>query len=144
MVQPTNANEAAVAELLAVMGQLVRRLRAEAKSGELSWTQVAIMARLDTVGPMTTADLARAESMKPQSMGASLAQMEEDGLVLRKAHPTDGRQILYALTAAGIAGRYKSRLAKREWLLAAIAKLDSGEQKKLFTATDVIRRLAES
>lgn len=144
MVQPTNANEAAVAELLAVMGQLVRRLRAEAKSGELSWTQVAIMARLDTVGPMTTADLARAESMKPQSMGASLAQMEEDGLVLRKAHPTDGRQILYALTAAGIEGRYKSRLAKREWLLAAIAKLDSGEQKKLFTATDVIRRLAES
>src|SRR5580698_6624955 len=123
MAKPANANEAAVTELLAAMGLFVRRLRAEAKSGELSWTQVAIMARLDTVGPMTTADLARAESMKPQSMGASLAQMEEEGLVLRKAHPTDGRQILYALTAAGIEGRYKSRLAKREWLLAAITKL---------------------
>jgi len=143
MEKLAKANEAAVTELLAVMGQLVRRLRAEAKSGELSWTQVAITARLEA-GPMTTADLARAESMKPQSMGASLAQMEEEGLVRRKAHPTDGRQILYELTAAGIEGRYKSRLAKRQWLLSAIAKLDREEQGTLFAATDVIKRLAES
>jgi DNA-binding MarR family transcriptional regulator len=125
------------------MGQLVRRLRAENKSGELSWTQAAITARLDG-GPMTTADLARAESMKPQSMGASLAQLEEEGIVKRKAHPTDGRQILYELTAAGIEGRYKSRLAKREWLLSAITKLEKDEQQALFSAISVIKRLAES
>jgi DNA-binding MarR family transcriptional regulator len=77
-------------------------------------------------------------------MGASLAQMEEEGLVRRKAHPTDGRQILFELTPAGIEGRYRRRLAKREWLLSAIAKLDKDEQKTLFAATDVIRRLAES
>ena len=143
MAKIAKANEAAVGELLAAMGQLVRRLRAEAKSGELSWTQVAITSRLDT-GPMTTADLARAESMKPQSMGASLAQLEEEGLVRRKPDPNDGRQILFELTAAGIEGRYRSRLAKREWLLAAIAKLERDEQQTLFAATDVIKRLAES
>jgi DNA-binding MarR family transcriptional regulator len=143
MAKIVKADEAAVGELLAAMGQLVRRLRAEAKSGELGWTQVAITARLDA-GPMTTADLARAESMKPQSMGASLAQLEEEGFVRRKPDPDDGRQILYELTAAGIEGRYKSRLAKREWLLAAIAKLEKDEQKILFAATDVIKRLAES
>ena len=93
---------------------------------------------------MTTADLARAEGMKPQSMGASLAVMEEDGLVRRKAHPTDGRQILFELTPAGIEGRYRQRLAKREWLLSAIAKLDKDEQKTLFAATDVIKHIAES
>ncbi len=143
MAKLAKADQAAVNELLAAMGQLVRRLRAESKSGELSWSQVAITARLDA-GPMTTADLARAESMKPQSMGASLAQLEEEGIVRRKAHPTDGRQILYELTAAGIEGRYKSRLAKREWLLAAITRLEKDEQQALFAATDVIRRLAES
>ncbi len=143
MAKLAKANEAAVNELLAAMGQLVRRLRAEAKSDELSWTQVAVTARLDG-GPMTTADLARAESMKPQSMGASLAQLEEEGIVKRKAHPTDGRQILYELTAAGIEGRYKSRLAKREWLLTAITKLEKAQQQRLFDAVDVIRRLAES
>jgi hypothetical protein len=73
MAELAKANETAVNELLAATGQLVRRLRTEAKSGELSWTQVAITARLDR-GPMTTADLARAETMKPQSMGASLAR----------------------------------------------------------------------
>jgi DNA-binding MarR family transcriptional regulator len=143
MAKFAKANETAVNALLAAMGQLVRRLRAEAKSGELSWTQVAITARLDG-GPMTTADLARAESMKPQSMGASLAQLEEEGIVKRKAHPTDGRQILYELTTAGIEGRYKSRLAKREWLLSAIIKLEKDEQQALFAAIDVIKRLAES
>jgi DNA-binding MarR family transcriptional regulator len=143
MVKLAKANEAAVTDLLAAMGQLVRRLRVEAGSNELGLTQVAITARLEG-GPLTTADLARAESMKPQSMGASLAQLEEDGLVRRRAHPTDGRQILYELTAAGIEGRYKSRLAKREWLLSAIAKLEKDEQQALFAATDVIRRVAES
>jgi DNA-binding MarR family transcriptional regulator len=143
MAKLAKANEAAVTDLLAAMGQLVRRLRVEAGTDQLNWTQVAITARLEA-GPLTTADLARAESMKPQSMGASLAQLEEDGLVRRKAHPTDGRQILYELTPAGIEGRYKSRLVKREWLLSAVAKLEKDEQQALFAVTDVIRRLAES
>jgi DNA-binding MarR family transcriptional regulator len=143
MAKPAPAQEAAVIELLAAMGQLVRRLRTEARSGELSWSQLAIMARLEA-GAMTTADLARVEAMKPQSMGTALVQMEEEGLVRRKAHPTDGRQILYELTPAGIEGRYKSRLAKRAWLLARVHGLGRDEQQRLFAATDVIKRLAES
>jgi DNA-binding MarR family transcriptional regulator len=143
MTKSMPSQEAAVIELLSAMGHLTRRLRTEARSGELSWSQLAIMARLEP-GPMTTADLARAEAMKPQSMGTALAQMEEEGLVRRKAHPTDGRQILYELTQAGLEGRYTSRLAKRAWLLARVNGLDHHEQRKLFAATDVIRRLAES
>lgn len=135
--------EDSVTELTAAMGQLVRRLRAEAQSGDLSVSQLAILARLDG-NPRTTAELARMEGMKPQSMGTALAQMEEEGLVRRKAHPTDGRQILYELTAAGAEGRYKSRQAKRAWMLAAVRKLDKAEQQKLFAATAVLRRLAES
>ena len=137
------APEANVIELLAAMGQLVRRLRTEARSGEMSWSQLAIMGRLEA-GPMTTADLARAEAMKPQSMGTALAQMEEEGLVRRKSHPTDGRQILYELTPAGIEGRYKSRQAKRAWLLGRIGNLGRDEQQQLFAATDIIKRLADS
>jgi DNA-binding MarR family transcriptional regulator len=143
MAKFTPAQEDAVAELLAAMGSLVRRLRAEAGSGELSLTQSAIMARLES-GAMTTADLARAEAMKPQSMGTALAQMEEEGLVRRKAHPTDGRQILYESTATGREARRKNRLAKREWLLSAMAGLDRQQQQLLLSATGVIKRLAES
>ncbi len=143
MAKSGKVAEADVGALLAAVGQLVRRLRTEARSGELNWTQLAILARLDA-GRMTTADLARAESMKPQSMGAALAQMEEEGLVARQPHPTDGRQILYALTPAGAKGRLKSRLAKRDWLLAAVAKLDAEERRVLFSTIDLFKRLASS
>ena len=132
--------EIAVTELLSVTGQLTRRLRAISNTRELTWSQVAIMARLEEAGPMTTADLARAESVKPQSMGGTLAAMEEEGLVERQPHPTDGRQILYALTDEGREARTKVSLAKREWLLAAIAQLSRSEQKTLLAAVDIIRR----
>lgn len=133
--------EIAVAELLSATGQLMRRLRAVSNTRELTWSQVAIMARLEEVGPMTTADLARAEAVKPQSMGGTLAAMEAEGLVERRPHPTDGRQILYALTAEGLDARAKVRVAKRDWMLAAIARLSEQEQATLAAAAEIIRRL---
>ena len=63
---------------------------------EFSWTQKAVLRHLEKHGPATAADLARAEGVKPQSMGTAL------GLLERKAHPTDGRQINIKLTARGI------------------------------------------
>ena len=136
--------EAAVAELSLAIGQLVRRLRTEANPGELSWSQMATLARLDRVGWMTTADLARSEFVKPQSMGTTLADLEQAGLVRRRPHPTDGRQVLFGLTVAGTEARRKRNVAKREWLLAAMAKLDADEQQSLISAAALIRRLAES
>ncbi|HTB37617.1 MAG TPA: MarR family transcriptional regulator [Reyranella sp.] len=125
-------------------GQLTRRLRAETNLRELTWSQVAIMARLDGAGPMTTADLARAESVKPQTMGGTLAYMEEVGLVERHPHPTDGRQVLFALTAEGVEARRQTRIAKEEWLLRAMAKLDPDEQQTLISAIALIQRLGEA
>jgi DNA-binding MarR family transcriptional regulator len=136
--------EPAVAELWLAIGQLVRRLRMEVNPGELSWSQLATLARLDKVGAMTTADLARAEFVKPQSMGTTLADLEQAGLVQRRPHPTDGRQVLFALTAEGMEARRQRNIAKREWLLAAMAKLDPAEQQTLMAAAALIKRLAES
>ena len=97
----------------------------------------AVYPRLEEAGPLTTADLARAESVKPQSMGETLAAREADGLVERRPHPTDGRQIL---TDEGREARREVSLAKREWLLAAIAQLSPADQKTLVAAVDIIRR----
>jgi len=101
------------------------------------------MARLARDGPATTADLARAEGMKPQSMGATLAALEERGMVERKPHPTDGRQVKIELTAKGAAVRKSAKDAKRTWLAQAIAQLDEQERDTLFKAGDIIKRLAE-
>jgi DNA-binding MarR family transcriptional regulator len=135
--------DAAVGEFVQAIGLLVRRVRAAAASHELSLTEATVLARLEREGPATTADLARAESMKPQSMGTTIAALEEMGLVERKAHPTDGRQVNIQLTARGAAVRRNTREAKRTWLAHAIAQLDKQEQATVFEAGEIIRRLAE-
>jgi len=147
MVKTLSDNETleqAVTELSLATAQLVRRARAQSDPDELGWSQLSILSRLDTCGPATTADLARADAMKPQSMGALLAMLESAGLVERRPHPTDGRQILFALTSAGVEARRKRSIAKREWLLAAMAQLNSSEQQTLIAASALIRRLADS
>ncbi|MEI9977700.1 MAG: MarR family transcriptional regulator [Edaphobacter sp.] len=126
------------------LGLLIRRVRAAAASHELSLTESAVMGRLAKDGPATTADLARAESVKPQSMGATIAALEERGLVERKPHPTDGRQVNLELTAKGVALRKSVGDAKRTWLAKAISQLDKQEQETLLAAGEIIRRLAES
>ena len=139
----TSPRDAAAAELMHAMGVLLRRVRAEAGQEGLSWSQAAAMGRLDRTGPMTTADLARAEMVKPQSMGTLLAELEQDGLVQRRPHPTDGRQILFSLTPAGVEARRQRQAAKLAWLSAAIARFEPQEQRMLVGAVALVRRLGE-
>lgn len=136
--------ETVVSALTQAIGQILRRLRADANPGGLNVSQTAALARLDEIGGATTADLARAEAMKPQSMSTILASLEEEGLVERRPHPSDGRQILFSLTARGAEARRKRSMAKQEWLLAAVAKLDPAEQQTLLSAAVLIRSLGGS
>ena len=136
--------EDGVADFIQAMGLLVRRVRAAGASHELSLTESAVMARLAREGPATTADLARAESMKPQSMGATIAALEEIGMVERKPHPTDGRQINIVLTAKGLAVRKSAKDAKRTWLAQAVAQLNDRERGTLFAAGEIMTRLAKT
>jgi DNA-binding MarR family transcriptional regulator len=77
-------------------------------------------------------------------MGVTLAVLEEEGLVQRAPHPTDGRQYLFALTSRGVEARRRTREAKHAWLAGAVAKLTVAEQKDLLAAAAVISRLAET
>jgi DNA-binding MarR family transcriptional regulator len=101
------------------------------------------LGRLRRDGPATTADLARAETVRPQSMGATVAALEEMGLVERKPHPTDGRQVNIVLTAKGTAVCKSSKDAKLKWLAKAIARLDDKDRETLFAAGEIIKRLVE-
>ena len=140
----TPSPQASASDLMQAMGVLLRRVRGEAGSEGLSWSQAAAMGWLDRTSPMTTADLARAEMVKPQSMGTLLAELEQDGLVKRQPHPTDGRQILFSLTDAGVKARRQRQAAKLAWLAAAIERFDADEQRTLVDAIALVKRLGES
>lgn len=135
--------EPVAADLVFAIGQLLRKLRAQAHPGELNLSQSSALARLVRQGPMTTADLARAESMKPQSMKAVLAILEEEACVERQAHPTDGRQILFVPTAKGLAERQRRSTAKREWLVEAMATFNPAEVDVLMAAIPLIKQLGD-
>ncbi|MBI1332391.1 MAG: MarR family transcriptional regulator [Armatimonadetes bacterium] len=131
----------AIDDLASGIGVLVRRMRRASSSHELSLTQRAVLGRLARHGPMTTSDLARAEGMKPQSMGATVANLEETGLVSRIPHPTDGRQMNIIATERGMQVNDQMRRERRTWLLEAVSDLTEPEREILFEAAGIIKRL---
>lgn len=136
--------EMAVIDFIQSIGLLVRRARTAAGSQELSLTEAAVVRRLDKDGPATTAALARAEAMKPQSMGTTIAALEKRGLVARTPHPSDGRGVNIELTARGAAVRQSGKQAKRTWLAQTIGRLEEQERETLFAAGEIIRRMVEN
>jgi DNA-binding MarR family transcriptional regulator len=135
--------DADVAEFVHAIGYLVRRVRMAAAAHELSFSEGSVLGRLAQDGPATTAELARAEAVKPQSMGATIAALEERGLVERKPHPTDGRQFNIMLTSKGAEVRKSSKDAKLTWLAQVIAQLSDKERETLFAASKIIKRLVD-
>src|ERR1700712_4078661 len=87
-------SSALAAELRIVMGALNRRLREQANVGDLTSAQKAVLLRLERDGPATGSALARAEAMRPQSMGAIIAALEAAGFVAGAPDPSDGRQTI--------------------------------------------------
>ncbi|HEV2270102.1 MAG TPA: MarR family transcriptional regulator [Steroidobacteraceae bacterium] len=132
-----------VSDFALTIGRLVRQMRAAAAQHELSLTESAVLARLGREGPATTAELARAENMRPQSMSTAVATLEERGLVERKPHPSDGRQTNIALTDKGAAVRSSTKDLKRAWLAQATAGLADEERQILARAGDILRKLLE-
>jgi DNA-binding MarR family transcriptional regulator len=138
----TNTDIALTAsELRVVIGQLIRRLRAEHRFPLL---HASVLGRLDREGPRSVSDLAAAERVRPQSMAQTVGELESDGLVKRTPDPDDGRRAFVTLTAAGRKTLEADRGRRVGWLVSAIEELPQEDQEVLSRATAIIGRLAES
>lgn len=130
-------------ELQLALGMLVRQMR-NAAGGGVSLSQMSVLKRLDLLGPSTASDLARAEKIRPQSVIATVNALRADGYVLRTPHPTDGRQLLIALTPAGQSLVRERRRAGHDRIAELITeRLTTAEQELLAAAVPLLRRLAE-
>lgn len=132
-------------ELRVLVGSLRRRLREQAHFGDLTGSQIAVLRRLERDGPATVTALARAEGMRPQSMGANIAVLERAGHVRGAPDPSDGRQTILSLTAACRKWIKAGRAAREDWLFRTIqAKLTPKEQEEVSNAVDLLKRLVDS
>lgn len=123
---------------------LLRKLRQIPLEGELTPPETSALSRLDRGGPATSSELARAERISPQSMGATIAVLEQRGLVARERDPADGRRIVLTITEGG-RRLVHDRRGKRTELIARA--LDGGftpaELEQLRAAAPLLERLAE-
>jgi DNA-binding MarR family transcriptional regulator len=129
-------------ELRVVVGQLIRRLRAEQQRFSLS--QGAVLGRLDREGPQSVSDLAAAERVRPQSMAQTVADLESAGLLDRRPDPDDRRRALVSLTEAGIETILASRREREGWLAEEIAKLGDEDRRALARAVELMSAIASS
>jgi len=126
------------------VGLLRRRLRAAGAPGEMTFSEIAALARLERGGPATSAELARLEQISPQAMGATLAGLEERGLVARSADPSDGRRVVMSVTGAGLDVVRKRRDVRVDQITAALGDFTRTELRQLLAAAPLIERLAHS
>ncbi|MCW2497465.1 MarR family transcriptional regulator [Jatrophihabitans sp.] len=133
------------AALQGSIGLLVRRLRQVPTPGELTLPERSALSRLDRGGPATSSALAKAEQISPQSMGATLAALEERGLVQREADATDGRRIVLTVTAAGLGVLRDRRSARTEQFARALESgFTAAEIAQLGAVVPLFERLADS
>lgn len=130
-------SDALAGELLTLYGK-IRRTTLVGKVDEVTASQSAALGRLVRDGATTTAELARAEGVRPQSMGATVQALEDLGLVTRTQDPTDGRRTIVAATDAGRTARARTRL-----LAERLATLDPDDRAVVVRSLQILEPLVE-
>jgi DNA-binding MarR family transcriptional regulator len=130
------------AELRSTFGNLKRKVRQQGQQNDFTSSQTALILRLEKDGPATVSSLARAEGMRPQSMSAVIAPLQEKGFVAGAADPNDGRKMLMSLTKTCRKWITDGRAARQDWLTQAIRQnLSPQEQKQVSSAIHLLARL---
>ncbi|MYW96229.1 MarR family transcriptional regulator [Amycolatopsis rubida] len=130
-------------ELRGVTGQLHRRLRKVDNAEVLTPSQTAVLGRLHRTGPSTQSQLAAAEHVRQQSMGATLAELDRLGHLERTRDPHDGRRVVLSLSTLGdktVRGLHEHR---EEWIAQALATMTPEERGTLASALPLLQRLAQ-
>jgi len=128
-------------ELRVVLGRLIRRLRREHR---FPLTQAGVLGYLDRDGPRSIGELAAMESVRPQSMSQTVCDLEGDGLIERRADPSDGRRTQIAITTRGRAALDADRAAREGWLAKEIGAFTLEEQETLREAVSLLSRLVDA
>jgi DNA-binding MarR family transcriptional regulator len=131
------------AEIRHAVVRLAHRLRAERPQDGLSTNKLAVLGHLHRHGGTTPTDVAAAFRQLPQSLTRLFAELEEAGLIQRKAGQPDRRRVLLSITDAGRQALFRNMAGRDQWLAQAMRTLSETEQQVLRIAAPLLERLAE-
>lgn len=144
MIEYRPEDERAASDLRVALGRIVRRLRQAHRPGELTLSEVSVLSRLDRDGPATPGALAVDERVRPQAMGATLAALEQRGLVARMPDPDDRRRVSMSVTDAGRRVLHDRRSASTRRITRALTEgLTAQERRRLAEVIPLLERLAD-
>lgn len=135
-------------ELRVAVGRLRRRMREIARDEDdgrvLTPSQESALSLVGKHGAATASALAAAEGVRPQSMAATLAVLDQHGLIRRASDPEDGRRQLITLTEAGQARIEGNRQVREEWLTRAFQdRYTEEERQAVLRALALLDRLSQ-
>ncbi len=92
---------------------------------------------------MTPGALAAKERVQPPSMTRVIASLTDLGLVERKPHPTDGRQIIVSLSEAGRALIADETNAREVWMTEQLSGLTEDQIVVLTRAVGIMKQIVD-
>jgi DNA-binding MarR family transcriptional regulator len=141
---PFEETDELAGQLRVSVGMLVRRLKHTEPAEDLTMPETSALSLLDRGGPMTSSELARHDRVSPQSMGVTVAALEQRALIARDRDPEDGRRIMLSLTEAGRQVVHGRRDARTGQIARALRDhFTPDERAQLRTMVPLVERLAE-
>jgi DNA-binding MarR family transcriptional regulator len=139
---PAEVQQAA-GDLGVAVGRIVRRLRQQYETGELTASELSVLARLYEHGPCGPAALAEAEQVSPPVVCATLASLQRHGMVDRNPDRHDGRRVVISLTVAGRSTLTARRSALSQLVARTLTdRFTAAEREQLVAAVPLLQRLA--
>lgn len=125
--------------------RLSRRLRNEREADEdLTPNQLAVLGTLSRCGALSIGELAAAEKVQPPSMTRIVNCLNDKGLLERRAHPSDKRQVVVSLTDDARLVITGSRRRKEAWLNHRLKELTPAQRQTLRDAAPILERLSSA
>ena len=129
------------AQLHAVSIRLLRTLRREDDAFGLSGPRTSALSVIVFAGPLSLAELAAAEQVKPPTMSRIVEALVEAGLVTRETAPGDRRSVRIAATDKGRKLMEAGRARRVQALSQRLVGLAPSERRALARGVELLERV---
>ena len=122
--------------------RLLRSLRAVDVQSGVSGPKLSLLSVLVFGGPMSLRQLADAQQVRPPTMTRLVQDAEAEGLVRRRADPSDGRRHVVEASAAGRKLLQTGRARRLAEIEGRLNRLKADDRRALARAVAALERLA--
>jgi DNA-binding MarR family transcriptional regulator len=122
--------------------RLLRTLRREDDGSGLSAPRLSALSVVVFAGPMSLAELAEAEQVRPPTMSRIVDALVDRGLLTRVTDPRDRRSVRIAVTADGMQLLSAGRERRVHALIGRLGRLAESERRALARGVEILERVA--